>query len=400
MQIEQCLEKVLSVIKPIVDTEIIRIEECCGRVLAEDIVAPIGVPEFNRSAMDGYAVFSQDTAGATKEKPLELTVVEKIFAGDYPQITYKKGTCVRVMTGAYIPDGYDSVIRQEDTDYGTNTVRIYKGTNTFENYSKAGEDIAIGTLVLKDNTTLTYLHTGILASLGIDKISVRKKAKVSIISTGSELMNPGEKLEPGKIYGSIGHMLSSAIRNQNFNVTMNKLCGDDSAEAMTLLKEAIEESDFVITTGAVSVGKRDFMPAMLKEAGATILFQGADIQPGTPTMASLLEGKVILSLSGNPYAALANFEIYFWEAMAKMTGMDCLKPLIETVELADSYNKINKRRRLIRAKVVGSKVYLPTESHAASVINNMTDCNCFVDLEAERAVKIGDKVTIRHIKGL
>ena len=134
--------------------------------------------------------------------------------------------------------------------------------------------------------------------------------------------------------------------------------------------------------------------------GAQILFRGADIQPGTPTMASCLKGKIILSLSGNPYAALANFEIYFWDMMAAMTGCSQLRPVTGDLTLADRYDKVNKRRRLIRARAEAGFVYLPTEIHSLSVINNLTNCNCFIDLKAGIKVEPGDKVRIRYIKGL
>ena len=156
----------------------------------------------------------------------------------------------------------------------------------------------------------------------------------------------------------------------------------------------------VITTGAVSVGERDFLPALMKDMGAEMLFSNADIQPGTPTMASFLKNKVVLSLSGNPYAAMANFEVYFWEIIAKMTGCMDMKPVTSSAVLADEYNKVNKHRRLIRAKAENGKVYLPSQIHSSSVINNLTLCNCFIDLEPGRKAKKGDEVKIRYIKGI
>lgn len=391
MRIEECIEKLTAEAELIYETEEVDIDDAVGRILARDVEALINVPPFNRSAMDGYAVRSCDV-------PATLKVAGKLLAGDYSGETAQLQTAVRVMTGAYIPDGYDAVVKQEDTDMGENQVEVYKGVKPYENYCKIGEDIRDGEIVASKGTQITYLHVGLFASLGMKTVTVQRKLRVTIVSTGSELSEIGKPLPPGKIYGSVGHILKGAMERAGVEVLPVRLCGDDEKQCEALIREALKTSDFIITTGAVSVGERDFIPLLLDDLGAKILFRGADIQPGTPTMASVLDKKIILSLSGNPYAALANFEVYFWEAMAAMTGCDDLKPKSTTAVLASEYHKINRHRRLIRAKAEGGKVYLPTEVHSSSVINNMIECNCFIDLEAGRQVKIGDEVRVRYIK--
>jgi molybdopterin molybdotransferase len=394
LPIEKCKELLLSEIIPQNEIEKIDIDDAIGRVAAEDIYAAINVPHFPKSAMDGYAVKASDVKGASKEKPVKLKVIGEMLAGDYKSLEYKACTAVRIMTGAYVPDGYDSVIRQEDTDYGTKEVLIYTDTKEYSNYCKIGEDIKKGERIVAKGTRLNPGHIGIIASLGIETVSVYKKARIAIISTGSELAKLGEGLETGKIYNSIAHMLKSAIKAKNLDVVINEICRDEECDLAKYIYEAVNNADFVITTGGVSVGKKDIVPKVLSEMGARRIFKGALIQPGTPTMASVLKGVPILSLSGNPYAALANFEIYFWSAMAKFMHSPDYDIKTGKAILKSEYAKQNRMRRLVRAYAENGEVTLPTDVHSSSVIYNLTLCNCMIDIEAGRQVAIGDEVDV------
>lgn len=398
-EVEECLEIVKQHIWEKYKTEQVSLLHAVGRVLAEDIMAKSMVPSFPKSAMDGYAVRASDLAGVSGEAPAALKVIGALMAGDYKEIPYQPRTAVRVMTGAYVPEGYDAVVRQEDTDYGETEVTVYKPVRAYENYCPVGEDIRKGDLVIPKDTRLTPAHIGILASLGTAYVPVYETAKIAILSTGSEIVSVGQPLEKGKIYDSISYMLAADISQEGLQVVSMQSCADEEAFLADKIREAVRQADFVITTGAVSVGKKDIMPKVLEKLGAVTLFRRANIQPGTPTMASVLEDTVILSLSGNPYAALANFELYFWPAMAKLMHDASLDTGKATAVLADAYSKINKHRRLIRAFAKDGKVYLPVQNHASSVICNMTQCNCFIDLEAGRRVEKGDEVTIQYFHG-
>lgn len=398
-EIEECLEILKRHIWEKQQIEKVHLTECAGRVLAQDITAEHMVPAFPRSAMDGYAVRALELLEASKEKPVTLKVTGTLMAGDYEEIVYQPKTAVRVMTGAYVPKGYDAVVKQEDTDYGETRVQVYKPVGVYENYCPIGEDIKMGELVIRKDTRLTSAHVGILASLGIEWVSVYETARIAILSTGSEIMEVGQPLPNGRIYNSISYMLAADIKKEGLQVVSMQTCADEEVLLAEKIREAVQKADFVITTGAVSVGKKDIIPQVLEKLGAVTLFRRANIQPGTPTMASVLEDTVILSLSGNPYAALANFEVYFWPAMAKLMHHASFDTKMGTVMLADAYPKTNKHRRLIRAYADHGKVYLPVQNHASSVIWNMTKCNCFIDLEAGRSVEIGDEVMVRYFHG-
>ncbi|MBR6329068.1 MAG: molybdopterin molybdotransferase MoeA [Lachnospiraceae bacterium] len=363
--------------------------EAAGRIAAHDICAPGDIPGFNRSAMDGYAICHEDVG--------ELKVVGRLFAGDYEQIPFERGTAVRVMTGAFIPDGYDCVVMQEDTDGGEDVVKINKTMSEFENYCHAGEDIEKGELVIKRGTLLKSSHTGILASLGYDSVEVKKPVPTRLISTGSEIMSPGEELLPGKIYNSSAYMLMSAVKRRGLRALPPLAVMDDEQALGDAIDEAAKSAGVIITTGGVSVGQKDIIPGVLERLGAQIIFRGVDIQPGTPTIGAVYKGSILLCLSGNPFAALANFEVYYWEVMAKLMGCEDLKSVIGSAVLKTPYEKVNRHTRLVRAFAKDGEVFIPGSTHHASVISDLTECNCLIELEAGRRVNIGERVKIRML---
>ena len=399
LELEEAVRRLLLEITPIQENVILPLDKACGAIAAQDIYAPAPVPAFPRSAMDGYAVRAGDIRGASDAAPVRLAVIGEILAGEYKALSYVPGSAVRVMTGAMIPDGYDAVIRQEDTDYGETNVLIQREASPGTNYCKIGEELGKGQLVVPAGRRLGRIEVGVLAAIGVDKVLVVRPVKAAILSTGTELVRPGEALQPGKIYGSISYMLSASIQSAGLCVVSEKICGDDEETLCASLRDAAGMADIVITTGGVSVGKRDLLHGVLERIGARKLFYRANIQPGTPTVGSVLDGTIILSLSGNPYAALANFDYYFWYAAAKWMGSASFLVKEADAELADTYEKVNHKRRLLRARMEGGKVYLPSSVHASSVISNLMDCNCYIDLGAGECVAPGTKVHVRMMKG-
>ena len=398
MEIEECIDLFLEKVTPVSETERVHLTGACGRVAAKDICAAEPVPAFPKSAMDGYAVCAAEVVCASREKPVILDVLGENCAGDCNELPYVTNSAVRVMTGAYIPEGFDAVIRQEDTDYGMERVAVYAPVKPYMNYCKIGEDMKSGEIAVQKDSLITPLHVGLLAGIGTEYVDVYRQLRVALISTGSELMPIGTALEKGKIYNSILYILKAAVEREGFVVSYERVCADEELSLGRMLAEAADCADIVITTGGVSVGKKDLLPAALERAGAKRLFARANIQPGTPTIGSVLNGTPILSLSGNPYAAVVNFEIYFWELAAAMTRNHGLEPVVRTAVLKSDYPKINKLRRFVRAYEEHGEVFLPTQTHASSVISNMTQCNCYLDIAAETALSAGDAVTVRKMR--
>lgn len=399
-ELEEAVLLLKNALKPIEETENCPVLEAGGRISAEDVSSPINVPPFSKSAMDGYAVRSEDISEASRENPVQLKVTGELFAGDGVSFSTGSlsGTAVRVMTGSPVPEGYDSVVKQEDTDYGEENVSVFAPVKKWQNYCKAGEDIQKGTVILNAGTKINRFHAALLSSVGLDSVRVLRKICVSILCTGSELTEPGFPLADGKIYSSIAPLLHSSIKDSGQRVVRMETVPDAEEKIASLIKKSLSDSDIVITTGGVSVGKKDYLPSVLSSLGAEVLFSRVKIQPGTPTTAAVLDGKLILCLSGNPYAAAANFDIYFYNALSVLTGNSSFEPVKKTAELSSPYEKINKSRRLVRAFFEDGKVFLPAENHASSVISNMTGCNCYLDVPSETVLKVGEKVSVWLMK--
>ena len=266
------------------------------------------------------------------------------------------------------------------------------------NYCHPGEEIQKGAEVIAAGRRIGMIETGLMASLGINRVRVRRPLRVSIISTGSELTAPGHDLPEGCIYGNIRYMIGAAVKSMGFEVPYTADCKDDKDMICDHIIKARAVSDVVITTGGVSVGKRDLVAAALSDTGAKTLFTHVNIQPGTPTIASISDGKIILSLSGNPYAAIANFDLYFPPLSATLMGCCELDTKTSEAVLSDPYDKVNVMRRLVRAYEEGGKVYLPADKHMSSVFGNLEKCNCYLDIPAKTKVSAGDRVRIRRMR--
>jgi len=363
--------------------------------LSEDFYAPINVPTFNRSAMDGYAVKSSLTVEATKEKPIKLKVLKEIVAGADEGSPINNSHAVRIMTGAKIPDGFDAVIRQEDTNYGENEVEIYTQVKPYTNYGKMGEDVQAGQLMIKKSTRLTPIHLGIIASLGVNKIEVLQPLKIGLISTGSELVEVGQHLKLGQIYDSNAFVLVARLQELGVEVVFTKQHGDDIQEISQSIKERAPEVDMFITTGGVSVGTKDVMHDVIKELDVKRLFWRIQMRPGTPVLASLYQNKPILSLSGNPFAALTTFELLFRPMLSTFMQTKIYTCKREKAILMDDFNKESKQRRFVRAHYKRGQVYLSTSEHNSSVLSSMIHCNCLIDIKADSLkLKKGDEVEV------
>ena len=391
--IEQARDLLLSHIQQ-KGWELTDITEAYGRISAEDVFAPAAVPSFRRSAMDGYAVRAADTAKADRAAPAELAVSGVLYAGDYGEIQCAPSTAVRVMTGSYIPDGYDAVIMQEDTDYGMEKVRVYKAAAAGRNICPVGEEFHKGDLIVSRGQMIDRIAVFLLASAGVDRVKTVCIPKVAVITTGSELDDPRGALRAGHIYNGLGCAVSYAVRDRGAEPLYVLHCDDDADDIADTIQGISGDVDLVITTGGVSVGEKDLLPQAMEKLRAQVLFHGTFIQPGTPTMGAVYDVP-ILCLSGNPFAALANLDYYFPYVMARLTGHEGYLTKERTAVLSSEYSKVNRLRRFVRAKYEDGRVYLPAQGHFSSVLGDLKLCNCYIDLDPDTAVKTGDTVRIR-----
>ncbi len=401
MQIEQAVSALVKEISPLTSGEVCSLVNATGRILGDDITAGISVPSFPKSAMDGYAVLASDIEGASSEHPVKLQVLECIYAGDKVPaalLTMRslEGCAVRIMTGAVVPEGFDTVVKQEDTDYGEDVVSIYKAQKPFVNYCKVGEDIAEGTLVLNKGTLIGRSEIGVLASLGVSEVKAVRKLRVAVISTGSEIIDVGQELGETQIYNSIAYTLTSALSKPSFEVCFSSVPDDEKA-IVEAVKKAEETSDIIITTGGVSVGKKDLLPRVLETIGAKVVFAGVNVKPGSPTIGAVLNGKALLCLSGNPYAAVANFDLYMGHIIEAKTGCSAFVPVKERAVLYSEFGKPSNVRRLVRARVDSGRVKILNKNQMSSVLSSFIGANCYIDFPQGSMVNPGDEVDILRI---
>lgn len=367
---------------------------CVGRILAEDVTAQMDQPPFPRSAMDGYAVRSEDTKGASASHPVRLKVSGRIYAGDRTGEEAAPGEAVRIMTGGAIPKGADCVVRQEDTDRGTDIVELYKELEPWTNYCQKGEDFQAGECLAEKGSSMDAYAIGAVSAAGIRELRVYRRIRAAIVTTGDELCMPGEPLKSGKIYDSNMAYLMARLMQAGCEISGTYMAGDKKETICESIRRAGENSDFIITTGGVSVGEKDLIPGVMELIGAEILFHGIALKPGMPTMFSVLDGIPVLSLSGNPYSASTMFELLAKPLMAAMGGAKDTGLKVRTGIMSNDFYKRSPRRRVLRGIYDGANVLVP-ERQTNGQLKAGIGTNCFVDVSAgTESLKAGDRVKI------
>lgn len=392
---EAALSILLGQATPLKETEDIPLQEALGRIVAQAVASPIAVPPFDRSPLDGYALHSADIAAATRENPVALRVIGEACAGCGETFAPGRGEALRLMTGAPVPPMCDCVIRQEDTDEGMDTVRIYASVAGGQNICRAGEDIAAGSVVMQPGEKITFAHIGVLASLGIVRVCVYRRVRVALLCTGDELAQPGETLTPGKIYDANGATLTARLTELGTQVNVLQSEADDATHVAQVLKDASAQADILITTGGVSVGKKDIFHQVLPQMGAQKLFWKIAMKPGSPLLCATYAGKLLICLSGNPFAALACFELFAKPVLRRLSGQaQCESPRLGAV-LADGFLKGSPTRRFVRAYFDGQKVHIGTRNHSSGALLGMIGCNCLIDIPAgSKPLSAGDEAEI------
>lgn len=393
LQLAEALGLLLERTGRIAETEEVSIRDAAGRTLARSLKAQRDQPPFPRSPLDGYAVRSADIGEASKEKPVALRVVDEVPAGTVSEKTVEAGTAVRIMTGAPVPDGADTIVRQEDTDYGEETVQVYVSQKPWENYCFAGEDYRAGTVILAAGTLLGAVEIGVIAGLGLDRIPVYRRPRVMVLSTGDEVALPGQPLKPGQIYDSNLHMLDVQLRQWGMEVVSAGLSGDDAEKTADRIRKEGEDADLIVTTGGVSVGKKDIMHEVLELLGCQRIFWGIAIKPGMPTLAGQYGNKLLVCLSGNPYGAIANLQLLIRPVLARMTGRKDLELKTVTAVLQNPYPKKSRARRYLRAYYQDGTVRIADGSNDSGIISNLCGCNCMIAVPAgTECLQAGEKV--------
>ncbi|MCV7093378.1 molybdopterin molybdotransferase MoeA [Mycobacterium interjectum] len=321
-----------------------------GLVLADDVVARLALPVFDNSAMDGYAVRAEDVADATPERPVVLDVAEDIPAGRTDELTLQPKTAHRIMTGAPVPAGTTAVVPVEDTDGGVESVAIHQPRPAGAHIRRAGEDVAPGTTVLRKGQVVTPAVLGLAAALGMAELPVIPRQRVLVISTGSELVSPGETLRPGQIYESNSIMLAGAVRDAGAEVIAVATAEDDVAQFSSILDRYAADADLIITSGGVSAGAYEVVKdAFGREGDQGVEFVKVAMQPGMPQGIGRVAGATIVTLPGNPVSALVSFEVFIRPALRRAMGLPDPERPHRPAVLAESLTSPRGKRQFRRA---------------------------------------------------
>ena len=395
LTVEQALETALVSCR-VTEPEICPIGDCAGRILAEDMCAAISSPPFRRSAMDGFAVRSEDLSGASVQNPVVLTVLGCNDAGSPAVHHIGKGETAQIMTGGVLPEEADAVVKQELVELrGQDTAVFSAPAKPGDCFSPVGEDLQEGEILAHAGETVGASAMAAGAAAGLSMLSVRKQVLSAVICTGDELTLPGQPLGEGKIYGSSHLYLMTRLRQCGCAQPNAYFAGDDPFEIAKMIREKIEDGTrLIVTTGGVSVGRKDYLPAVIDMIGGEILFHGIDVKPGMPSMLSKAGETLILSLSGNPYSCACIFELIGRPMVAAMLGKQCVLEKVLQIPSADSYNKRSPVRRILRGRFDGVCVHFSSRQRNGQMAAGI-GCNCLIDIPAgNEGIREGDNVRV------
>jgi molybdopterin molybdotransferase len=355
LSFEEALNLVLNSVEQPVEVERVPITEAVGRILREPIKATFNYPIWDYSAMDGFAVRSEDTKNASEDNPVALEIIGEISAGEFVEEELPPGKAYKIFTGAPLPPGADAVIEIEKVKVEGNKVLISSPVEEGANVRKAGEYAEIGEVIIQEGKELTPGDIGVLANFGYTFVKVAKKLNVAILATGSELREPGEPLlKPGQIYNSNSYALYTVLLKDNFNPTNLGHIEDDYETLKSFLKETIHNYDVYITTGGVSMGEKDYIQFLVKELGIELKFHKWRVKPGKPTLFGTYDNgkRFFIGLPGNPVSALVNYYILVYPLLRKLSGAkELFKPKVKAILTGDFKRRNAKRREFIRVKL-------------------------------------------------
>ncbi|MCW7551961.1 molybdopterin molybdotransferase MoeA [Endozoicomonas gorgoniicola] len=395
MPLEQGLEKLRQEITPVSGVEQVALEDALDRVLAEPVISPVNVPSHNNSAMDGYALRLKDLENTDTLPLAGQSLAGHPYAGELPA-----GQCIRIMTGASVPDSADTVIMQEQVNVTDNGVQfLNKPEVTGNNVRLAGEDIPEGCKVFAAGHRVRAQDLGVLASLGVPEVKVFRRVKVALFSTGDELKLPGQSLRPGDIYDSNRFALKAMLKRLGIEVIDLGLIADDPEALRQAFTKADQQADVVITSGGVSVGDADFVKDILQEMG-TMSFWKLAIKPGKPFAFGRLPDSWFIGLPGNPVSATITFQQLATPALlhlmgTRAAGLQTIQAVCKT-PLKKRPGRREFQRGILSTGADGQMEVVTTGSQGSGVMRSMSLANCYIVLSEQQGdVAEGEQVTVQ-----
>ncbi|MBI2946566.1 MAG: molybdopterin molybdotransferase MoeA [Verrucomicrobia bacterium] len=396
LNVEDAQKQILSGITPLAE-ETVPLREALGRILAAPIVSPIDLPPFDNSAMDGYAVAAQDLRNSTAATPAALRLIGRIAAGEVFQNRVLPGTCVRLFTGSPLPEGADAVIMQEDTrsdPADPAKILCLDTVKSWENIRLKGEDVKCGTALVAGGERLTASRVGLLAAIGVTGVSVGRKPVVGLMATGSELVEPGQKLGPGQIYESNRVGLSALVSQAGGQARILPLVNDTMESTCATLAQAFNECDVVVSTGGVSVGEFDLVKAAFEKLGGKLAFWKVAMKPGKPFVFGKWREKFLFGLPGNPVSAFVTFLILVRPALLRFQRATAVHLSSHPGLLADALANRGDRRHFVRVKVEHDGSVRLAGIQASHILSSLAGANGLVDIPPATEWPAGQSVSV------
>ncbi len=401
LPVETARRVIRSLLTPIATNERIAVRASLGRVLGEEIVSTVNVPAHDNSAMDGWAVRGADLNpdGETVLREIGAAFAGKTFAG-----VVRRGECVRVMTGAVMPAGTDTVVVQEAVRIDGDRAVVPPGQKTGQNRRLAGEDLALGRVVLRAGQPVRPAELGLLASLGLAEVTVRRKLRVAFFSTGDELASIGATLKEGEVYDSNRYTLYGMLVRLGVDVIDLGVVRDDPDALERAFHAAAANADVVVTSGGVSVGEADFTRELLAQLGE-VLFWKIAMRPGRPMAVGRIGGAFFFGLPGNPVAVMVTFYQFVRDALLALAGRtdDFALPLLRVpcaTEMRKKPGRTEFQRGILTCSADGTWSVRATHAQGSGVLRSMSEANCFIVLEHDRGgVRPGDLVAVQVMDG-
>jgi len=399
MPVAKAREFIQQFLNPVSVFETLALAESLGRVLAEDITSPSNVPNYNNSAMDGYALKATDVSAS------RLMVIGTAFAGKAFEGTVADGQCVRIMTGGAIPKGADTVVVQEKTVVDGEFINIIEAPKPHANVRYAGEDLKLGQTVLATGHLMRPADLGLIASLGIAEVRAYRKLKVAFFSTGDELVSVGQPLQTGQVYDSNRYTLFGMLTKLGVEVTDMGAIADDPILLENTLLSAVTQADVVITSGGVSVGEADYMKLLLAKHGQ-VMFWKVAMKPGRPLAYGKVGSAHYFGLPGNPVAVMVTFYQFVRDALLRLMGQSSPVPLpMFSVQCTQAIKKMTGRtefqRGILFADTDGSWRVKPTGAQGSALLSSMSLANCFIVLdESVGNLEAGAMVQVQVLDGI
>lgn len=395
-------KKIIAETVPQGEAVLATLSESVGCVLAADLHATVDLPLFSNSAMDGFAVRTEDLESASEESPVSLPIQMAIQAGDHPT-PLEVGQAAKIMTGAMIPQGAEAVVMREDAEENDGSVRFIRPISMGKNIRLRGEEIRKGETALRQGASLTPAAVGFLASLGIRSLPIHRKPRVALLSTGNELVEGGRKPSPGKIFESNSLALRAALSEVPCHVVPFPVCPDDPKALKKYLEVALKACDITIVSGGVSVGDYDYSKSVFSELGVETLFWQIAQKPGKPLFFGKGGGHLVFGVPGNPASALVCFYEYIRPALRLFTGFRESELLSDEGLLEERCSKKPGLTHFIRAFAHLGPSHLqvtPLEKQGSHVLQSFAEANCLAVLSEESGtLEKGSPVSIHWLPG-